>query len=84
MMAKAWLDELFPGENMWERMRREQMAMCKQVMPDADEKRIERVLDVMDEVSARFGRERAEEYRRSADDRREDDGELQGQAEDGG
>ena len=83
---KAWLDELFPEENMWERTRRETICMCMQVMPDADEKRIERVLDVMDEVSARFGRERAEEYRRGrddTDDRREDNGELQGQAEAG-
>lgn len=52
-------------ENMWERMRRETICMCMQAMPDADEERIERVLDVMDEVSARFGRERAEEYRRN-------------------
>ena len=61
---KAWLDRFLPEENMWERMRRETICMCKQAMPDADEESIGKVLDVMDEVSARFGRERAEEYRR--------------------
>ena len=61
---KAWLDELLPEENMWERTRRETINICMQVMPDMDEERIGKVLDVMDEVTARFGRERAEEYRR--------------------
>ena len=60
----AWLNELLPEENMWERTRRETISICMQVMPDMDEERIGKVLDVMDEVTARFGRERAEEYRR--------------------
>ena len=61
---KAWLDEFLPEENLWERTRRETINLWKQAMPDADEESLGKVLDAMEEVSARFGREMIEEYRR--------------------
>ena len=61
---KAWLDEFIPEENLWKRMRSETINQCMQAMPDADEERIGKGLDAMEEVTARFGREMPEEYRR--------------------
>ena len=52
---KAWLDEFIPEENLWKRMRRETINQCMQAMPDADEERIGKVLDVMEEVIASSG-----------------------------
>ena len=49
---KAWLDEFIPEENLWKRMRSETINQCMQAMPDADEERIGKVPDAMEEVTA--------------------------------